>query len=273
MAKPAQRSERTAPHEGRYQYYPAALEAFEDWTITGPWEFVIRFPTPVALVQAGKRAWEKFLHSHQLYRSNTYPRRLEIFARADQFCGTEPVPKAKSLLAVSRAKQLRVLQAQLQDYRDRITRRFQEHPDHELFGSLPGAGQTLAPRLLSECGQDRQRFADHEALQCYAGTAPVSFQSGQIHVVQFRRACNRELRAAVHLWADGSRKACTWAQVYYQQKRREGKSHACAIRCLGQRWLKILWKMWQTGQPYDEQRHTRNQIRHGSWVLALETAK
>lgn len=255
------------------EYYPAALEAFEDWTIPGPWDFVLRFPTPAVLVKAGKRAWEKFLHSHHLYRPDTWDRRREIFARATQFCGTEPVTRAKSLLAVSLAKELQTVHRQLRDYRERITSLFQTHPDHELFGSLPGAGDTLAPRLLSECGQDRARFADYEALQCYAGTAPVSFQSGQIHVVHFRWACNRQLRAAVHLWADCSRKSCTWAQVYYEHKRQEGKSHACALRCLGQRWLKILWKLWQTRQLYDEQVHTRNQVRHGSWVLALVAAK
>ncbi|KPK74074.1 MAG: hypothetical protein AMJ79_14765 [Phycisphaerae bacterium SM23_30] len=74
------------------------------------------------------------------------------------------------------------------------------------------------------------------------------------------------------MWADRSRKKCSWAQIYYHQKRLEGKSHACALRCLGQRWLKILWKMWQSRKPYDEQLHMRNQIRHGSWVLSLTPA-
>jgi hypothetical protein len=31
--------------------------------------------------------------------------------------------------------------------------------------------------------------------------------------------------------------------VYYEQLRTRGKSHARALRCLGQRWLKILWKI------------------------------
>ena len=101
-------------------------------------------------------------------------------------------------------------------------------------------------------------------------TAPISYQSGQIHRVKFRRACNKHLRTAVYQWADRSRFQCAWAQIYYKQKRQEGKSHACATRCLGQRWLKILWKMWQTKEPYDEQLHTRNQIKHGSWVLTLK---
>ena len=47
------------------------------------------------------------------------------------------------------------------------------------------------------------------------------------------------------------------------------RSHACALRCLGQRWLKILWKMWQTGTTYDEALHMRNQIQHGSWAIQL----
>ncbi len=139
-----------------------------------------------------------------------------------------------------------------------------------MLGSLPRLGEKLAPRMLSERGDDRDRFQDHEALQCYAGTAPISFQSGQMHKVKIRRGCNKHLRTAVHLWANLSRQKCPWAEVYYRQKREEGKSHACALRCLGQRWLKILWKMWQTKKPYDEQMHMRNQIRHGSWVIAMQ---
>ena len=54
--------------------------------------------------------------------------------------------------------------------------------------------------------------------------------------------------------------------------RKRGKSHACALRCLGQRWLKIVWKMWQTHTCYDGELHARNQQKHGSWVLTLVAA-
>jgi integrase len=49
--------------------------------------------------------------------------------------------------------------------------------------------------------------------------------------------------------------------------RAKGQSHAQALRCLGNRWLKILWKMWQTRTCYDADLHARNQTQHGSWVL------
>lgn len=255
-----------------HEYYPTALAAFDDWTHPASWAFVERFPTPERLVQIGKRAQEKFLHTHKLYHSKElYERRLQLFAAAREFCGTPAVTQAKSLLATSLAHQLRVLQQHLDAYRERIVKLFAQHPDHDVFGSLPGAGSKLAPRLLAELGDDRARFDSAEGLQCYAGTAPVSYQSGKIHKSRLRRACQSSLRAAVHLWANLSRKKCAWAQAYYGRKREQGMSHACALRCLGQRLIKILWKMWQTRTRYDADLHQRNQVKHGSWVLALVT--
>jgi transposase len=103
---------------------------------------------------------------------------------------------------VTRAKQLRVLQAQLEAYRQEIEKLFVQHPDHDLFGSLPGAGPKIAPRLLAELGEDRLRFDCPQALQCYAGTAPVSYQSGPLHKVKVRGHCNKVLRHTLHLWAN-----------------------------------------------------------------------
>ena len=246
------------------EYYPAALEAFDDWTRPHGWHLVLSFPTPAALAAAGRRRWERFLKGHGLNRPETRDHRLACFARAGQFCSSNPaVTAAKSRLSVALATMLLALQGQLDEYRRRIGELFDRHPDHDLFGSLPGAGAKLAPRLLAELGADRTRFRDPQALQCYAGTAPISFRSGQVHRVTLRRACNKHLRAAVHLWADLSRPACDWARAYYQRHRDRGQSHACALRCLGQRWLRILWAMWQRRTTYDEARHLADQRRYG----------
>jgi Transposase len=138
------------------EYYPAALEAFEDWTSVSAWMFVERFPTPAVLAQAGKRKWQNFLHSRRLWGSDKGPRRMEIFARATEFAGTLATVKAKSLLALSLVQMLFVIEKQLAVYRQRIEALFARHPDHDLFGSLPGAGPKIAPRLLSEIGDDRE---------------------------------------------------------------------------------------------------------------------
>jgi transposase len=252
------------------EYYPAALEAFDQWNEPPAWKLVLTFPTPKELVKAGKGKWNRFLHANKIYRPQTAEKRLEVFARADAFASPNAaVTAAKSLLAVSLCEQLTTLERQLDKYRQRIEELFKDHPDHDLFGSLPGAGPKLAPRLLAELGCDRSVFGSAEGLQCFAGTAPVTKQSGRTRIVQFRRACSMALRAAVHLWCDCSRPRCAWAQAYYQKKREQRMDHAQALRCLGQRWLKILFKMWQEKKPYDEARHTLDQVKHGSWVVAL----
>lgn len=253
------------------RYYPAALEAFDDWTKPSAWAFIVAFPTPAQLVQAGRPKWMKFLHIHKLYRPQTAERRLTIFTQATAFQGGPEVVAASQQLAVTLAALLRPLDARLRSYRRQISALFAQHPDSALFASLPGPGEKLAPRLLAELGDDRARFAEPEALQCYAGSAPVTFASGQMRKVHIRRACNTSLRAAVHLWANLSRAKCAWAQAYYQAHRNKGQSHASALRCLAQRWLAILWRMWQDHALYDPELHMRNQLQHGSWILKLTT--
>lgn len=251
------------------EYYPAALAAFDDWTDAFTWEFVLAFPTPQALVQAGQRRWEKFLHTHRLWRAETAEKRLKLFAQADQFKASKPIVMAKSQLAVSLCKLLCTLAQQLKLYRAQIEKLFQDHPDHDLFGSLPGAKKMLAPRLLGAVGSDPERYGSHEVLQCIAGTAPVSFQSGKISKVRVRWSCDKFMRHTVHLWADCFRKASAWGKAYYQKKRQEGMSHACTLRCLGQRLLKILFRMLKDKTAYNAELHALNQQKHGSWVIKL----
>src|SRR5207249_9258975 len=98
---------------------------------------------------------------------------------------------------------------------------FDQHPDHDLFGSLPGAGAKLAPRLLAElAGADWSQLSQ---VQARAGTAPVTYESGKIKRVKIRRACTHPLRATLHLWADLSRHYSTWAAAFYRAHRDKGQ--------------------------------------------------
>jgi transposase len=255
------------------EYFPLALESFEDWTRPFAWAFVRAFPTAQALSNAGKRQWQKFLHTHKLWWPGRAEARLELWQKGQQLSFTPAVTKAKSLLALSLVNVLQSLQKQIDQYREQIREAFKKHPDHDIFGSLPGAKDKLAPRLLAEIGARRDAFPDAQSLNCRAGTGPVSFQSGQIRKARIRWACNSFLRHTVHLWADQSRRTCLWAQTYYAAKRANGHSHASALRCLGKRWLKILWRMWQDRMPYQESIHLESLKTHGSFVAELLTAQ
>ena len=75
---------------------------------------------------------------------------------------SDPIVRAKSQLALSLAKLLCTLGQQLKLYRKQIEALFRDHPDHDLFGSLPGAKQMLAPRLLASVGGDPGRYGSQK---------------------------------------------------------------------------------------------------------------
>ena len=52
-------------------YYPTALKAFDDWALPSAWAFVEAFPTPEALLKAGRRKWERWLHANKLFHSQS----------------------------------------------------------------------------------------------------------------------------------------------------------------------------------------------------------
>jgi transposase len=140
--------------------------------------------------------------------------------------------------------------------------RGQSFPGGEVYLSFPGLGDRLAARIASEIGDHPEQFESPNALQCYAGKAPVTRRSGKSEfVVSCRLAYNRHLGDAVQQWAFCSLRNSRWARAFYDQKRAVGKSHNGALRALGNRWLEVLWHCLQRGVLYDEAVHAANRNR------------
>jgi hypothetical protein len=132
-------------------------------------------------------------------------------------------------------------------------------PGGEIYLSMPGLGDRLAARVAGEIGDHIEQYATANALQCYAGRAPVTRRSGKSEfVVARRQAYNRFLGQAVQYWAFCSLRGSRWAREFYDAHRARGKSHHAALRALGNRWLEVLWHCLRTGVCYDEIRHRRN---------------
>jgi len=139
----------------------------------------------------------------------------------------------------------------------------QGFPGGEIYLSMPGLGDRLAARVAGEIGEHIDQFATPNALQCYAGTAPVTRRSGRSEFVIARRlAYNRSLGQAVHQWAFCSLNQSAWARQFYDTKIAAGKSHHTALRALSNRWLEVLWHCLRLGVRYDKQVHTANRQNH-----------
>jgi len=144
----------------------------------------------------------------------------------------------------------------------RQDQRGQSFPGGEVYLSFPGLGDRLAARVAGEIGDHPEQFESPNALQCYAGKAPVTRRSGKSEfVVSTRLAYNRHLGDAVQQWAFCSLQGSPWARAFYDSKRAAGKSHNATLRALGNRWLEVLWHCLRKHTRYDEAVHTANRNR------------
>ena len=135
-------------------------------------------------------------------------------------------------------------------------------PGGEIYLSMPGLGDRLAARVAGEIGEHPEQFTTPNALQCYAGRAPVTRRSGRSEFTIARRlAYNRHLGEAVHQWAFCSLSRSAWAREFYDTKTATGDSHHAALRKLGNRWLEVLWHCLRLGVRYNEAIHAANRDR------------
>ncbi len=109
-----------------------------------------------------------------------------------------------------------------------------------------------APGCSGEFGDDPTGYADARARKNYAGTSPITRQSGRKKIVLARYVHNDRLLDALGLQAFSALKNSPGARAYYDQQRARGIGHRAALRQLGNRLVGILHGCLTTGTPYDE---------------------
>jgi transposase len=121
-------------------------------------------------------------------------------------------------------------------------------------------------------GDDRARYPNSKILPAIAGTCPVTVQSGRSHSVRFRWACNHSYRQTAQQFAMSSTRQSVWAAGYFNRALTRGMSISHAYRCLANRWLHIIWALWQKREPYDEAYHMIQVARHRQPLVSSVSA-
>jgi transposase len=247
-------------------YFPQARDWAGDLRSPSACEFLRRWPTLQAVQQAPRTELQQFYHDH---RRLSTEEREKLFTQIDQaqpLTRDRALVEASALMAQAVAEQLATVLAVIRRLEDELQKLFSQHPDHDLFEGLPGAGAALAPRLAVAFGSDRDRYESAEDIQKFSGVAPVTEASGKTKWVHWRRACPKFLRQTFHEFASASRKKSLWARAYYERKRQEGDNHHAAIRSLAFKWQRILYRCWKDRTAYDEERYLNALKRHESWL-------
>jgi transposase len=239
-----------------WRYYPGATKVFSKLTNNITLAFLQAYPTPQAAAELSFEAFQAFAKSHR------YPQPARLARCYARLRDSHPEASSATVSAYAQETPLLagILKTAVQAKKQvlgEIPQLFNQHPDAPIFHSLPGAGPLLAPALLAKFGDDRRRFPNASSLQSLAGTCPVTKSSGKWKAVHYRFACDREFRNIALQWAKCSLSQSAWASGYLERLLPRAGSMNHAYRCLANRWLAIAWKLWQTGELYDEAYHLK----------------
>lgn len=235
-------------------YYPAIIDAFgTDLAHPDALAVLGAAPTPAT----GRRLTAKRIAAvlRRAGRQRGVERRAEeliAVLRVEQLESPAVLADAHGAVVGGLVAVLVVLNQQIDTAEQALTVAFNGHRDARIYSTLPGLGPILGGRALGEFGDDPARYDTARARRNYAGTAPVTRQSGKSCVVTRRHARNQRLADTCVRWAFCSLQQSPGARAYYDQLRARNKGHYAALHQLGNRWVGILHGCLANNQPYNE---------------------
>jgi len=237
-------------------YFPLVLELFgKEWQLPLLLGVLARWTDPRQLRRADRRLIRRVLSDHSIRNEKQQDEIIDRIRSAQLLCDDEALITPSAMAVKHIVSQIQQSRKTIQEFDTRIAEVMKRHPDAHLFTNLRGVGKVLAPRLLCAFGSQRDRWADADSLASFSGIAPVTCQSGKQRQVRRRYACPKYLRQTFHEFADSARKWCPWSKARYRMLRDGGMKHNAALRKIARSWIRILFRVWQTGVPFDCDRY------------------
>ena len=235
------------------EYFPAALETFDELAHRDALAVLAKASTPT---EAAKLTPAKI---RTVLRNAGRQRNIETLAdtiaaglRTDSLRAPGPVETAHGATTRATVAIVIELNAQIEKLASELADHFEQHPDSDIYLSLPGIGVVLGARMLGEFGDDPNRYANAKSRKNYAGTSPITRASGTRSVVLARFVRNSRLADALDQGAFCSLSWSPGARLFYDQRRSNGDSHHMALRALANRWVGIVHGCVQNRCRYDE---------------------
>ena len=243
------------------EYFPAAIEAFEDLTATDALILLGRATSPARAAKLTRSQVVSALRAARRHHVEAKAEALLAVLRAPGLRQPATTEAAYAAVVTGQIGMITALNAQVSQLQEVVAEHFGRHPAADIYLSQPGLGEVLAARVLGEFGDDKTRFTDARARKNYSGQSPITRASGKKTVVMARYANNRRLGAALHLQAFSALGASPGARAYYDALRARKIGHHAALRQLANRLVGILHGCLKTATKYDEGTAWQHQIK------------
>jgi transposase len=234
-------------------FFPAALAAFDELTAPDTLRLLAKAPDPAAAARLSRA--QVLAELKRAGRRGGLQARAEAIVaalRSEQLTQPPAVAAAYAATVRSLTALIEAFNAQIAAMGKQVAACFGQARDAEIYLSQPGLGQMLAARALGEFGDDPDRYATRKARKNYAGTSPITVQSGKKRTVLARFVHNDRLADALHQQAFCALTHSPGARAYYDAIRARGASHHAALRQLANRLVGILHGCLKTRTLYDE---------------------
>jgi transposase len=235
------------------EYYPAALEAFDDLADRDALAILGRAPTPADAKGLSLAKIRSALNAAGRQRNlDTRALQIQELLRTEQLAAPAAVTAAFGASTRAAVGIIAELNHQIADLEAELATHFEAHPDADIYLSLPGLGVILGARVLGEFGDDPNRYTTAKCRKNYAGTSPLTIASGRKRAVLARHVRNKRLYDALDQWAFCALTNSPGARTFYDQRRAAGDLHHQALRTLGNRLVGILHGCLRHHTNYDE---------------------
>ena len=248
-------------------YFPQVLEWFDDVRTDLVCDFLLRWTTLEEVKRVRRATLEMFFRSHHSISKETNEERLAAIKAAVPLTNDRAVINSSVVMIRVLAEQMKVSIAAIRRFDKEIEKLCASHDDFHLFASLPGSGTVYSSRLLAAFGTDRGKYESADEVARFSGVAPVIERSGESCWIRWRYFCPKFLRQSFVEYAGESVKHSFWARAYYQQQRAKGKSRQAAVRALAFKWIRVIYRCWQTKTEYNEVKYLEHLRKKGSSLL------
>ena len=234
-------------------YFPAALDAFDELGAPDTWELLTKAADPASAAQLSLPTIKAALKHARRRKIDQRAHRIQTVLRRERLSQPDPVALAHAAEVRSLVAVLTTLDEQIRVLAEQVDAYFGQHPDAEIILSQPGLGEVFAPRVLAEFGDDHDQYRNAKDRKNYAGTSPITRQSGKMRVVGARFIRNQHLIDALVGQAFATLTASPGARAYYDQLKDRDIDHQAALRQLANRLVGILHGCLRNHTLYDEQ--------------------
>jgi transposase len=233
-------------------YFPAALEAFEDLDAPDTLELLGRAPDPASAAMLTATQISAALKRAHRRGTARKAEAIQAVLRAEHLGQPDVVTAAYAASARALIAVLGTLNEQVTTLQGQVEAYFGQHPDAEILNSQPGLGPVLGARVLAETGDDPGRYASAKARKNYAGTSPITRASGRKKAVLARYVHNDRLIDTLLSQAFSALRVSPGARACYDRQRARGAGHNPALRQLANRLVGIQHGCLKTRTLYDE---------------------